>query len=313
MAEDQGNKEEDKFEFTAEGEALAWIGLEQARVVALRHARDNPDFYPHQYRNLPLAQEVIASEEGEDYYYVRLSFRPSGRFRGESGVELFTIDKSGSIELRQILSEPRPRTRMVPVLVLAGGIGVASAVVGTLFGLGVFSRDGAEAGLPEVPAKELVAVIDAPAEVTRSTGIRSFRLQGLSQDAATVPTVTKLTPDMLKAPPIAETSQRSIHSYLDISLPVDLAQQVTEVWVTFEVERTWLNEKKVIRDEAIELWRYAGEWERLPTEVLGGLPTTIFTSSEARLKSKPTSRVMTAERLSANSVGAVRVAEPWPR
>ena len=121
MAEDQGNKEEDKFEFTAEGEALAWIGLEQARVVALRHARDNPDFYPHEYRNLPLAQEVIASEEGEDYYYVRLSFRPSGRFRGESGVELFTIDKSGSIELRQILSEPRPRTRMVPVLAVAGG------------------------------------------------------------------------------------------------------------------------------------------------------------------------------------------------
>ncbi|MCH8280582.1 MAG: PGF-pre-PGF domain-containing protein, partial [Chloroflexi bacterium] len=268
MAEDEG-KQEEKFEFTTEGEALGYISLDQARLRAIQHARENTDIYGPRYSQVDLVWEVLSSEEGEDYYQVRLSYRPARGFKGDPGVEQFTIDKSGSIELRQILSEPRPRTRMVPVLALVGGIGVTAAVVGTLFGLGVFSGDGAEAGLPEVPAKELVAVIDAPAEVTRSTGIRSFRLQGLSQDAATVPTVTKLTPDMLKAPPIAETSQRSIHSYLDISLPVDLAQQVTEIGVTFEVERTWLNEKKVIRDEAIELWRYAGEWERLPTEVLG--------------------------------------------
>jgi len=81
------------------------------------------------------------------------------------------------------------------VLVMVGVIGVAAAVVGTLFGLGVFSGE----AVSEAP-KQQVAVIDAPAEVTRSTGIRSFRFQGLSQDAAATPTVTKLTPDMLIAP-----------------------------------------------------------------------------------------------------------------
>ena len=44
MADYEGNKEE-KFEFTAEGEALGYISLAQARLLALRHARDNRDFY----------------------------------------------------------------------------------------------------------------------------------------------------------------------------------------------------------------------------------------------------------------------------
>ena len=35
MAEDEGKKEEDKFEFTAEGELVEYISLEQARVLAM--------------------------------------------------------------------------------------------------------------------------------------------------------------------------------------------------------------------------------------------------------------------------------------
>ena len=38
MAENQSNKEEDKFEFTAEGEARAYTPRYQARVRALQHA-----------------------------------------------------------------------------------------------------------------------------------------------------------------------------------------------------------------------------------------------------------------------------------
>ena len=38
MAEDQG-KEEEKFDFTPEGEAVGYISLDQARVLAMRHAR----------------------------------------------------------------------------------------------------------------------------------------------------------------------------------------------------------------------------------------------------------------------------------
>lgn len=42
MADDPGSKEEEKFEFTPEGESLGYISLEQARVVAMQTARDEP-------------------------------------------------------------------------------------------------------------------------------------------------------------------------------------------------------------------------------------------------------------------------------
>jgi len=35
MAEDQGDKQEEKFDFTSQGEAVAYISLDQARVLAL--------------------------------------------------------------------------------------------------------------------------------------------------------------------------------------------------------------------------------------------------------------------------------------
>ena len=38
MAEDQG-KEEEKFEFTGEGEAVNYISLAQARLLAIRTVR----------------------------------------------------------------------------------------------------------------------------------------------------------------------------------------------------------------------------------------------------------------------------------
>lgn len=40
MAQDQNKSEEEKFELTETGESLGYITLEQARVLALEHARD---------------------------------------------------------------------------------------------------------------------------------------------------------------------------------------------------------------------------------------------------------------------------------
>lgn len=42
MAEDQGKPDEEKFAFTAEGEAFGYIALSQARVLAEQAARDKP-------------------------------------------------------------------------------------------------------------------------------------------------------------------------------------------------------------------------------------------------------------------------------
>ena len=49
MAEDQG-KEEEKFEFTGEGEAVNYRSLAQARLLAIRTARETPGEYGSQYR-----------------------------------------------------------------------------------------------------------------------------------------------------------------------------------------------------------------------------------------------------------------------
>jgi len=105
MTEDPSNRQE-KSEFTLEGEALGYIGLDQARVRAIEEARDNTDFYGPSYAGVRLVWEVLSTEESDDYYDIRLSFRPSGRYRGEPGVELFIYDKTGGLRVRQILDEP---------------------------------------------------------------------------------------------------------------------------------------------------------------------------------------------------------------
>ena len=60
MVEEEGKKEEDKFEFTPEGEAVAYISLDQARVLAMRTAREAPGGYGRRFRNVPMAFEVAA-------------------------------------------------------------------------------------------------------------------------------------------------------------------------------------------------------------------------------------------------------------
>ena len=121
------------------GLAPGQISLDQARVLAIRHARENTDFYGEGYAGSNFVWEVISEEDTGNYYEIRLGYRPSGRFRGEPGVEQFTIGKSGSIELRQILDEPsalsdETEKKGLPtrwLLAAAGGI-AAVAGVGTV-------------------------------------------------------------------------------------------------------------------------------------------------------------------------------------
>ncbi|MCI0794520.1 MAG: hypothetical protein J4O03_13745, partial [Chloroflexi bacterium] len=139
MAEEQDKNDEEKFEFTAEGEALGYISLDQARVLALQHARDNAGFYGPGYANRELVWDELSAEEGEDYYRIRLSYRPVRGFRGKPGVELLAIDKSGPIALRQILSEPRPSRRLFYGLAGAGVLLAVAVTTAGLFAAGVFS------------------------------------------------------------------------------------------------------------------------------------------------------------------------------
>ena len=73
MVEDEGKKEEDKLEFDSTGAAIGYISLDQARVLAMEHARDNREFYGRRYSSRELVWEVLGQEESEDYYDIRIS------------------------------------------------------------------------------------------------------------------------------------------------------------------------------------------------------------------------------------------------
>ena len=106
MAEEPGKKD-DKFEFTPELEG--YISLDETRVLALQHARDNREVYAP-YSEAELVFDVVDAAETPDFYEVTLSYLPPGNFQSP-GTERITINKAGPIELRQVLSQPVPVRR----------------------------------------------------------------------------------------------------------------------------------------------------------------------------------------------------------
>ena len=96
----------DKLDFTSDGETFGYISLDQARVLALRLAREDISVYGDRYSKTRFTWEVTSAEDGEDYYQIRISFRPVQGFSGEPGTELFTIDKLGTLESRQVITFP---------------------------------------------------------------------------------------------------------------------------------------------------------------------------------------------------------------
>jgi archaellin len=83
----------------------------------------------------------LHTEETEDYYEIDLSYRPDREFRGRAGVEHFTIDKAGPIELRQIIIEPRQSDRFILGVVVIVAVLSVGAIVGSLFVSGALTND----------------------------------------------------------------------------------------------------------------------------------------------------------------------------
>jgi len=107
LAEGPGKKD-DKFEFTPEGESVEYISLGDARVMAIRHARENPEIYGDEYQGTSMVWRPVSQVEEEEFYEIQLSFQPAGIFTGTPGLEQFVISKTGIIELRQVLESPIP-------------------------------------------------------------------------------------------------------------------------------------------------------------------------------------------------------------
>ena len=118
MVEDEGKQEDKKFDFTSEGETLGYISLDQARVLAMRSARETPGDYGRRFRNITMAFEVVEDTETEDHYVVTLSFRPQGPFTGTPGREQFFIEKEGSVAVGRCWAFPLGRRSYVPPLPL---------------------------------------------------------------------------------------------------------------------------------------------------------------------------------------------------
>ena len=160
MAEDKG-KEDEKFDFTPEGEG--YISLDEARVLAMRTASATPGDYGRDFRRTTMVFEVVESTETEDHYTVVLSVRPQGNFDGTPGQEQFVIGKEGTVAVRQVLSSIIRKDRGLPILPVGIGLLVVGviAVIGVVFAL---NRSGGDT-LPiavmaptEVPTLSLIHI-----------------------------------------------------------------------------------------------------------------------------------------------------------
>ena len=170
MVEDEGKKDEEKFEFDSTGEALGYISLDQAEVLAMRTARETPGAYGRRFTNVPMAFEVVEADETEDHYRITISLRPEGEFAGRPGREQFFIEKEGAIVLRQVLSLPGStgwrRYRLAWVVI--GLVVVAAAAVGGVFA--ATSRGGSDDAAP-VAAALPTSTPERPAPTTDPVGI----------------------------------------------------------------------------------------------------------------------------------------------
>ena len=196
MAQDKGKQEEEMFDFTLEGEALGYFSLDQARVLAMRTARETPGDYGRRFRTANMAVEVVEDTETEDHYVVTLSFRPGGEFTGTPGREQFFITKEGAVSIRQVLDPIGvPRRRYWP-FILAGVVlsgGAAAVIIGIMVAGGGFEGGDGRGVLVAGPAPTATpssanarVIIATPKPASISSGMRrGASISGRVTDAET--------------------------------------------------------------------------------------------------------------------------------
>ena len=166
MAEDQG-KEEEKFDFTPEGEGLLTLG--DARMLAVRTAAESPGDYGNTYQAVAMVFEVAESGEDADYYTVTLSVRPQGNFIGTAGQEQFLIRQDGTIAVRQVLSLPT-KTSASPADTASkrGGFPILPVAIGVVI-IGVIAAVGAMFLISSSGGDSVLVAAVAPTETPVGT------------------------------------------------------------------------------------------------------------------------------------------------
>ena len=165
MVEDESKKDP----FSREGETPGYISLDQARVLAMRTARETPGAYGRRFRRAPMFFEVVGDTETEDHYVVTLSLRPEGDFEGTPGQEQFFFEKEGAVAHRQVLSLPRTTKRRIPLVPVGIGVAVVAAIAVVLTTIVVGDKgDDSEPGVADNPTP-VPATVVTPTRPTVTT------------------------------------------------------------------------------------------------------------------------------------------------
>jgi Flp pilus assembly protein TadD len=260
MPEHEGN-EENHINITPEGETANYISLDQVLMLAFQHARNNREIYGR-FENTDLVWSLNRAEETEDFYDVRLSYRPTRDFRGRPGLEQFIIPKTGGVEFRQIISEPRPIWWSPLVISSAGAVLVAAVAVGAILGSGVLTPSPTSTTTAEQVAVPLKP--NAPARLISSDVMVDIPAASVSAD-------TKLTYRRLSADdiPVLPATFRPSKAF-DLSTNQPLLKPIT-ITVDLSAEDTRSAESQ--EDNILIQHHRDGSWVPLKTNVDFGAST----------------------------------------
>lgn len=117
-------------ELDAQGmtEEEAWKAFPKQVQAAITYAQSNTYDYGPKLRKVELEHSVVSAREMDDEITrVVLTYRPKGKFKGESGNEYLDVDRAGVIQARRQIS--RPKESMPWVLVSLATLSVIAAVV----------------------------------------------------------------------------------------------------------------------------------------------------------------------------------------
>ena len=91
-------------QFDTAGEAMGYISLDQAILLARQQAREDGERYRQRLGWEEIVWSEISSEQREDTYRVVLQFRRPARGLREqqTGEEEFVFDLTGTLEFRQV-------------------------------------------------------------------------------------------------------------------------------------------------------------------------------------------------------------------
>ena len=203
---------------------------------------------------------MLASNETEDYYEIRLSYCPAVGFDGEPGVEQFTMDKTGPIEFRQILNRPQGLGRSRRATVAMGVIAMAAiigATVGGLAAAGVFtsSED------TRLTTASVRVASDAPAQLASPDGGVTIDLEARTVESASQLTYQGLTPAKI---PELPAGFNPAGTAFDLSIDSALSKLIT---ITVAVSAADAVQAGGAADNIVIQHHQGGAWVALKTTV----------------------------------------------